>query len=230
MGLWILSVSPLPSKELPWILSGGWYYSHARDLQDGITACCPISKNLSKLVGCCWVQRTMNNPFLVVEVPRRQHTEWQVTSWTSVSEHVHPQLLASCLAVGTKFCSLRRGACASCILLQFQRPQVLLLQLPQHYLLQTGKISLPDVLSPAQRRRAARCWHCGSQGTGSSGGKGTVEGGTVSHWVPGVLQSWMENVWADECMNACGCKGCRGDVADDVLCKTLGHLLCARQL
>lgn len=30
--------------------------------------------------------------------------------------------------------------------------------------------------------------------------------------------------------NACGCKGCRGDVADDVLCKTLGYLLCARQL
>lgn len=136
-----------------------------------------------------------------VEVPRRQHTGWQVASWTSVSEHEHPQLLASCLAAGAKFCSLRRGTCASCILLQFQRPQVLLLlQLPQHYLLQTGKISLPDVLSPGQRRRAARCWHCGSQGTGSSGGKGTVEGGTVSHWVPGVLQSWMENVWADECM------------------------------
>lgn len=36
----------------------------------------------------------------------------------------------------------------------------------------------------------------------------------------GLMSAW----------HACGCKGCRGDVADDVLCKTLGLLLCARQL
>lgn len=36
----------------------------------------------------------------------------------------------------------------------------------------------------------------------------------------GLMSAW----------DTCGCKGCRGDAADDVLCKTLGYLLCARQL
>lgn len=41
--------------------------------------------------------------------------------------------------------------------------------------------------------------HHGSQGTGSSGSKGMVEGSTLSQLAPGVLQSCMDNAWGDEC-------------------------------
>lgn len=57
---------------------------------------------------------------------------------------------------------------------------VFVLQILQHNLLQSGKISLQDVLSTAQRRRLAGDGHHGTQGTGSSSSKGMVEGGTLS--------------------------------------------------
>lgn len=161
------------AKELPLILSGGWYYSHARDLQDGITACCPIANNLSKMAGCCWVQRTMNTSFLVSR-GAQQAAHWMTGYILDQCEWTWTPSVCLCQLLGcwAKLCSLRRGACPGCILLQFQRPQVLLLlQLLQHCLLQTGKISLADVLSPAQRRRAARCW---------------------ALWEPGDRQQWWQ--------------------------------------
>lgn len=152
------------ARKLLLIPSGGWYESCAGHLQDGITVYCPIAKHLSKMVGGCWAERVMNTSLFMGRGAQKTACwpwmagytlHWCEWTWTP---SVTCQLLSH-WSVCPKLCSQRREACSRYVLVQWQRPQAfLVLQILQHKVLQTGKISLPDILSTTEGKRLAWWW------------------------------------------------------------------------
>lgn len=112
---------------------------------------------------------------------------------------------------GPKLCSQKREAWPCCALVQCQKPQIfLVLQILQHNLLYTGKISLIDVLSTAQRRRLAwwwALWEPEDRQQQEQGGIGRECVVTVN--TRHVFELCGEHMGLKSARNVCGCKRLR---------------------
>lgn len=182
-------------------------------MQDGVIVYCPIANHLPKMAGGCWVARVMNTSLSVGRGAQKaacwpwmagytlNQCEW---TWT-------PSVTCQWLGrwpARPKLCSQRRGACPRCVLVQCQRPRVfLVLQILQHNVFQPERSSLPDVLSPTQRRRLAwwrASWEPGDRQQREQGHGGREHVVTTSARRASELYGQCMGLMSSR--NACCCK------------------------
>lgn len=136
-------------------------------------------------------------------------------------------------SAGPEICSQKREACPCCALVQCQRPQIfLVLQILQHNLLYTGKTSLTDVVSTAQRRGLAwwwALWEPEDRQQQEQGGIGRERVVTVN--TRHAFELYGEHMRLKSARNVCGCKRLqRRCCTQCTMCSTTADALCWRVL